>query len=335
MDERGDQVSLRAGEVVFKEGDSGSCMYKILSGSALVYANYGADGEKLLTELDVGDYFGEMSVIEISPRSATVVAAKDGVCLRVIEADDLGGYLRENKSELNALARHLSERLRMLTFDYTEACDTLRSLGRLDTSRDRVGGGLLEQIKKFARFYLDRKKAADPAVPSETALGDHGKGFSLHLRSCRAGEVIFRERDASDCMFDIHSGSVGIYTGYGTPKQKLISKLSPNMFFGEMGLFEGLHRSATAVALEDDTRIEQIFEKDLAELYEENPAKVLMILQHLSSRLRGLTADYLAACRTMAETAEQLRNSDAMLTPEAMARIEYMNQLLLSPEVIY
>jgi len=331
-------MTCRRGEIIFREGETGSSMYRILAGGAAVYARFGGEEQKLLKELRPGDYFGEMAVIEISPRSATVVATEDDTRLSVIRADDLGEYLRGNAGELNAIARHLSRRVRELTGDYVEVCDTLRELGWLDTSHDKVSEGLLARVKKFAKLYLSRGRTAEESgetqVP-EPRQGSHSEGAALRTETYGAGSVIFREQDPAPCMYDVHSGRVGIYTGYGTKKQRRLTELTPNMFFGEMGLFEGLSRTATAVALEDGTVLEPIGEKDLGLLYEKNPAKVLMVLQHLSSRLRKLTTDYLAACRTLAEAEEQIQKANCALTEDAAAQIHYMNQLLLMPEVLF
>ena len=336
---KSDTVELLCGkgDVIFKEGESGSCMYKLLEGGAAVYANYGEPESKLLTELNPGDYFGEMAVIEISPRSATVVATKDCTRLKVIDAGSLSEYLKENESEIDAITRHLSWRLRELTWDYIEVCDTLRELGRLDTSSDRISDGLFERVKKFAAFYLKRRtvKGSTPEISDTADEKSLEEKDALFLETYQKGDVIFRERDHSDCMYGIHSGRVGIFTGYGTEKQKLLTELSPNMFFGEMGMFEKLHRSASAVAMENGTIVEPIHEGDLEALYEKNPAKVLLILQHLSSRLRRLTKDYLQACRTLTEAEESIELANRHLTDETRAKLEYINQLLLMPEIIY
>lgn len=325
------------GERVFEEGAYGSSIYRILSGSVKVLADDGAGGKKLLTELREGDWFGEMAVIEITRRSATVVAAEDGTRLAEFGASDLSAYLAEYPDAISPLARHLSRRLRELTGDYTEICDTLRELGRLDTSGDRVSEGLMKRIRKFARVhFLGKNSAEEAAEPVVHVAARNVNGqLALHSVEYRESDVIFREADNSDCMYYIHSGRVGIFTAYGTEKQKLLTELTASMFFGEMGLFEGRERTATAVAMENDTRLEVLHERELGQIYEKNPEMVLMVLHHLSSRLRKLTADYLKACRTLADTERQIEERQQLLTPEVLAQAEYLNRLLLAPEVMY
>lgn len=334
------EMLCRKGDVIFKEGDVSSNLYKLLSGSAGVFADYAGEHEKLLTKLQAGDYFGEMAVIEIRERSATVVAAEDDTRLRVVDVYDLSEYLNSNTDEIAPIARHLSRRLRELTGDYIEVCDTLRELGRLDTSGDRISEGLLERVRKFARLHLIQKQQEQSLTPQEQREqpawpGGKDTGVALRTETYMRGDVVFHERDRSERMYCVRKGRIGIYTNYGTERQKLLTELTENMFFGEMGLFEKRHRSATAVALEDHTELEPICEDDLAALYEKNPARVLMLLEHLSGRLRRLTADYLKACKALSAAEDQIERSGSKMTPEALVQIEYMNQLLLMPELMY
>jgi CRP-like cAMP-binding protein len=57
-----------AGDVVIEQGAPGDALYVILSGSAR------ARGRPAARKLGVGDYFGEMALLDGAPRSATVVA---------------------------------------------------------------------------------------------------------------------------------------------------------------------------------------------------------------------------------------------------------------------
>ena len=118
------------------------------------------------------------------------------------------------------------------------------------------------------------------------------------------GEVIFRQGDPGNCMYDIVWGSVGVYAEYGTPNEKKLAELRAGDFFGEMGLLEQSPRSATVVALENDTQVSAIMESDFRDYFEENPAKVFTIMQTLSQKLRRTTQDYLDVCRTVYETVE-------------------------------
>ncbi|MBR0517086.1 MAG: cyclic nucleotide-binding domain-containing protein, partial [Firmicutes bacterium] len=110
--------------------------------------------------------------------------------------------------------------------------------------------------------------------------------------------------DPGNCMYDIVWGSVGVYAEYGTLNEKKLAELRAGDFFGEMGLLEQSPRSATVVALENDTQVSAIMESDFRDYFAENPAKVFTIMQTLSQKLRRTTQDYLDVCRTVYETVE-------------------------------
>lgn len=120
----------------------------------------------------------------------------------------------------------------------------------------------------------------------------------------KRNEVIFNEGDKSDCMYDIRLGRVGIYANYGTKEEKLLTELTKDQFFGEMGIVEGYPRSATAVAMGDMTELTVIPKNDFEEYCKNNPEKTVLIMKNMSSRIRELTRDYLEVCHTVAESME-------------------------------
>ena len=120
----------------------------------------------------------------------------------------------------------------------------------------------------------------------------------------KRNEIIFNQGDKSDCMYDIRMGTVGIYANYGTKEEKLLTELSKDQFFGEMGIIEGYPRSATAVAMGDMTELTVIPKEEFENYCKENPEKTLLIMKHMSARIRDLTQNYLGACHTIAEAME-------------------------------
>ena len=154
----------------------------------------------------------------------------------------------------------------------------------------------------------------------------------MEMKTYKKGEVIFRQGDAGNCMYDIHWGKVGIYVNYGTDKEEKLAELRTEEFFGEMGLVEHEARSATAVALVNHTSVSEITEENLHELFEKQPAKVLLIMQHLSKGLRRLTKDYMKACQTVAElSAKEEADAETKDEPneELSERVRYFSELAL------
>ncbi|MEE9275692.1 MAG: cyclic nucleotide-binding domain-containing protein [bacterium] len=95
------------GEEILRRGDSGSDFYLIIFGEVRIRA-----GDQELSFLDPGECFGEMGALQEKPRSATVIATKPTLLLRVErdalfgEPSVLGGKI------LTYLVRQLSIKLR-------------------------------------------------------------------------------------------------------------------------------------------------------------------------------------------------------------------------------
>ena len=123
------------------------------------------------------------------------------------------------------------------------------------------------------------------------------------MKEFKNGEVIFRQGDPGESMYDIFSGRVGVYAAYGTENEKLLTELKAGEFFGEMGLLEKAPRSATVVALED-TLTYVISEADFKDYFINQPEKALIIMRQLSQRLRQRTEDYVEACRAVHDVLE-------------------------------
>lgn len=287
------------GDMVFREGDEGKCFYQIVEGTAGVYLHYGEADERKLTEMNPGQYFGEMAVVEAWPRSTTIVAEET---LRVIEltGDDLVSYFEEQPDKILALMNQFGDRIRTLTAEYDEVNAFIREKQNAGAEKKE---GFLAKLRKYKEFAILSSKFVGCTVEEEIRQKDAGKAAEavLPVRSYSKGQIIFREGDEGSYMYQIHGGSVGIYAGYGTAGETKLTTLYTNAFFGEMGLIAREKRSASAVVEEDDTVLECIREEDLQELFKANPLKVDMILGHLSGRLRRLTLDYARACGKAAE----------------------------------
>ncbi len=79
-------VELAAGEVLMTQGEPGDAMYISVSGRLRAYAR-GANGEeRMLREMARGQVIGEMALFTQAPRSATVVAIRDSVLVRLDQA---------------------------------------------------------------------------------------------------------------------------------------------------------------------------------------------------------------------------------------------------------
>jgi CRP/FNR family transcriptional regulator, cyclic AMP receptor protein len=97
---------FKAGEIIFKEGDSGAEFFVIQSGKIDIQL-----GNRLLGTLGDHDIFGEMALIDPAPRSATAVAKTDVKLVPVTEKQFLFLVSRTPHFALNVM-RTLVRRLR-------------------------------------------------------------------------------------------------------------------------------------------------------------------------------------------------------------------------------
>lgn len=104
-----------AGEFIFREDDAGTEMYVILEGRVRISKEIPGIGEEALAILEPGSYFGEMALIDETPRSADA-RAHSPVKMWVITKDALEELMFVDKDLAYELlwtfVRTLSSRLR-------------------------------------------------------------------------------------------------------------------------------------------------------------------------------------------------------------------------------
>ncbi|HEV8551686.1 MAG TPA: cyclic nucleotide-binding domain-containing protein [Polyangiaceae bacterium] len=109
-------ITPAVGEAIFREDDQPGAMYVVLAGEMEVTKRSRAGVDARVAVLGPGDWFGEMSIIDIQPRSATVRALAPSRLLRLTASEFDALYRHDVRSYalivLN-LARELSRRLRV------------------------------------------------------------------------------------------------------------------------------------------------------------------------------------------------------------------------------
>jgi len=97
---------FKAGEVIFAQGDAASELFVVKSGKVEIRL-----GDRVLDTLSDNNIFGEMALIDASPRSATAVAVTDAKLVPVGEKQFLFLVGRTPHFALNVM-RVLARRLR-------------------------------------------------------------------------------------------------------------------------------------------------------------------------------------------------------------------------------
>ncbi|MCS6913643.1 MAG: cyclic nucleotide-binding domain-containing protein [Myxococcales bacterium] len=119
---------LDRGEVLFREGEFGRSMYIIQSGT-VVMTRAGDSGLNVrMVRLGPGDFFGEMALIEVQPRSMTVTAETPAVLLELTNMDLLRLYQEDLPAYamiMQNISRELCRRLRRADIRIVEFADEM------------------------------------------------------------------------------------------------------------------------------------------------------------------------------------------------------------------
>jgi CRP-like cAMP-binding protein len=148
------QKEFKAGEIIFEEGDSSVCVYRIESGDVEVFVE--SNGQTvILGVMGAGEFLGEMGMVDDQPRSASARAISDVTASRY-EEDEFFQLISQDSSSAERMIIRLCERLRNVTKKYTqeavlggkafidEATSTNEELGRSLLQNGRKEGGSAE-----------------------------------------------------------------------------------------------------------------------------------------------------------------------------------------------
>jgi CRP/FNR family transcriptional regulator, cyclic AMP receptor protein len=100
------EKSFDKGVTIFKKGDHGNCMYFIHTGQVSIH-----DGDHQLAKLSENEIFGELSLLDSEPRSASITTLSDCTLLK-IEQELFYDVVATNTDILKGIMRTLCRRLR-------------------------------------------------------------------------------------------------------------------------------------------------------------------------------------------------------------------------------
>ena len=97
---------------------------------------------------------------------------------------------------------------------------------------------------------------------------------------------VIEEGDLGDCAYIVEAGSLEVSKTNDQNNKQVLGRLKENDIFGELGLIDGLPRSATVTALESCTI--KVLTKDCFNSLTKNKPEALMpIFKVLASRMRS------------------------------------------------
>lgn len=120
---------FRRGEVLFHQGDPGDALFILITGAVKILLPGEAGDEAILATVRPGEFFGELSLLDGAPRSATAVALEPTETL-VLSRDRFRGLIATEAGARDALLAALAGELRRLT-RHVEELHFLDMTGRL------------------------------------------------------------------------------------------------------------------------------------------------------------------------------------------------------------
>lgn len=155
----GTVVNIKKSETVFMQHDAGDCMYIVMDGTFGVYINSFSDFPVRVAGIGQGLFFGEMSVIDGSPRSATIIAEDDCSAL-VIGKDSFEELLEKSpeigKTILNTLRERsntTADAVRKAGKEPPPLPPLLRMVEYTDAKRGLMTSDPLRMAKIWMRLY--------------------------------------------------------------------------------------------------------------------------------------------------------------------------------------
>ncbi|GAB4556538.1 MAG: Crp/Fnr family transcriptional regulator [Anaerolineae bacterium] len=127
-------VTYPSDTLIFNKGDAGDTLYLVLKGKVRIYTTDSSGNEFTLSYMTPPRIFGDFSLIDQSPRSASAVATEPTECLTLTREAFLA-YLPQHTLVGTVVMRNISERVRHVTSFLTAVNEALEMLSQGEFER--------------------------------------------------------------------------------------------------------------------------------------------------------------------------------------------------------
>ena len=139
----------------------------------------------------------------------------------------------------------------------------------------------------------------------------------LTVIKLQPGEILFREGEPGECLYAVLEGLVDVLIGLETPDERLLTRLGPGEFLGEMSLLiPGRSRTASARVAEG-ARLWKMTRADFDALMVRQPQLAYTMVQTLTKRLDATTTssfhDLQEKNRQLQQAYDELKAAQAQL----------------------
>ena len=105
--------TYQSDDVIIREGEYSNEMYKILSGSVVVYLHYGMEDEHVVGIYSKSRCFGDYSMFTGQPNLYTIVAYGEVLLMRIIW-DELEDFIRNNPKNAIDIMQNISKSMALM-----------------------------------------------------------------------------------------------------------------------------------------------------------------------------------------------------------------------------
>jgi len=141
------ELELRpAGSVLFRKGERGGAMYLIEDGRVRIHIRDRGGDDVTLAELAAGDFFGEMSILDGKPRSATATVSEDAR-LAVLSREHFHDFIGRSPEVSLSMLAAITERLRQT--DEMLRQRVTRNLNEVEEERQTFADRMADAVSEF------------------------------------------------------------------------------------------------------------------------------------------------------------------------------------------
>ena len=187
-------VEIAGGDTLMRQGEAGDSMYIAISGRLRAYASGDDGSQRMVREISRGQIVGEMSLYTDEPRSATVLAIRDSVLVRLPKAQ-FEGLLASSAEVSIALTRQIIQRLQgdhkqpalekpvtTLLLPITAGIDVPGFAARLEQQLSKIA-----RVRVVDAALIDRELQQPGIAESDGTHADNNRRIALLLDTIEAG----------------------------------------------------------------------------------------------------------------------------------------------------
>jgi len=141
-----DQVDYKAGEVIFNEHDHGDALYVVEEGSVRIWVTDEDLNEVTLAELQPGQFFGELAVLDRGERSSSATAITD-THLHRLSSDDFQKFLIEHADCAIDVICEIGARMRQTNLLVSQRVS--RNINREMEEKATIGQRIADKVASF------------------------------------------------------------------------------------------------------------------------------------------------------------------------------------------